>query len=259
MKSTMSAATSRWVTSLRMSCPPPCDLDERQRLDLLGVGPHRTDGRDRDRCCRAPRASAPPGRAASRRRCPSPGPVRAPAGRRRRRRTPADRSPSRRGRTGRPTAGSGAISKVEFASTSPGTGTSGAPEITAGAVRRGVVQQLPQRGDRTERMSLGDKRYARTLGLRPARRGRSASPMLASSVREVAAVTGGQAVPELVDGPQVDARGVQREAVAVVEPGVLAEPVQEDRRPPAGRERPSGGSRHGRHRSPGRACEQPIR
>ena len=35
-------------------------------------------------------------------------------------------------------------------------------------------------------------------------------------------------MPELVDGPQVDARGVEREAVAVVDAGVLAEAVQED-------------------------------
>ena len=41
-------------------------------------------------------------------------------------------------------------------------------------------------------------------------------------------VPGAQAVAELVDRPQVDARGVEREAVAVVEAGVLAEAVQED-------------------------------
>ena len=45
---------------------------------------------------------------------------------------------------------------------------------------------------------------------------------------EVAAVTGAEAVAELVDGPQVDACGVQREAVPVIDAGVLAEAVQED-------------------------------
>ena len=45
---------------------------------------------------------------------------------------------------------------------------------------------------------------------------------------EVAAGARAQAVPELVDGPQVDACGVEREAVAVVDAGVLAEAVQED-------------------------------
>ena len=33
---------------------------------------------------------------------------------------------------------------------------------------------------------------------------------------------------ELVDGPKVDARGVQCEAIAVVQPGVFTESVQED-------------------------------
>src|SRR6201999_1842386 len=45
---------------------------------------------------------------------------------------------------------------------------------------------------------------------------------------EVAAVAGAEAVAELVDGPKVDASGVQGEAVPVVEAGVLAETVQED-------------------------------
>ena len=45
---------------------------------------------------------------------------------------------------------------------------------------------------------------------------------------EVAAVAGAQPVAELVDGPQVDARGIEREAVPVVDAGVLAEAVQED-------------------------------
>src|SRR5262245_53238550 len=45
---------------------------------------------------------------------------------------------------------------------------------------------------------------------------------------EVAAVTGAQAVAELIDRPQVNACGVQREAIPVIDAGVLAEAVQED-------------------------------
>src|SRR5262245_26899050 len=45
---------------------------------------------------------------------------------------------------------------------------------------------------------------------------------------EVATVSGAEAVAELIDRPQVDARGVQREAVPVIDAGVLAEAVQED-------------------------------
>src|SRR5919107_750821 len=49
---------------------------------------------------------------------------------------------------------------------------------------------------------------------------------------KVAASAGGQPVAELVDGPQVDARRVEREAVAVVDAGVLAEAMQEHNRGP---------------------------
>ena len=45
---------------------------------------------------------------------------------------------------------------------------------------------------------------------------------------EVAAVTGTEPMAELVDRPQIDSRGVEREAVPVVDPGVLPEAVQED-------------------------------
>lgn len=47
---------------------------------------------------------------------------------------------------------------------------------------------------------------------------------------EIPARAGGQAVPELVDRPQVDACGVECEAVPVIHPGVFAEAVQEDHR-----------------------------
>ena len=47
---------------------------------------------------------------------------------------------------------------------------------------------------------------------------------------EVTSVTGTEPVTELVDGPQVDAGSVQREAVAVIDAGVFAEAVQEDDR-----------------------------
>ena len=47
---------------------------------------------------------------------------------------------------------------------------------------------------------------------------------------EVAAGARAEAVAELVDRPQVDAGGVEREAVAVIEAGVLAEAMQEDDR-----------------------------
>ena len=46
--------------------------------------------------------------------------------------------------------------------------------------------------------------------------------------REVPAVAWTEPVPELVDGPQVDACSIEREAVPVVDTGVLAEAVQED-------------------------------
>jgi hypothetical protein len=45
---------------------------------------------------------------------------------------------------------------------------------------------------------------------------------------ELATLARGQPVAELVDRPQVDAASVEREPVPVVEPDVLAEPVQED-------------------------------
>ena len=56
----------------------------------------------------------------------------------------------------------------------------------------------------------------------------SASAELSSSVPKSPRSPGLQAVPELVDRPQVDAGGVEREPVAVVHAGVLAEAVQED-------------------------------
>ena len=45
---------------------------------------------------------------------------------------------------------------------------------------------------------------------------------------EVAALAWAQPVAELIDGPQVDARRVERETEPVVDAGVFAEAVQED-------------------------------
>ena len=47
---------------------------------------------------------------------------------------------------------------------------------------------------------------------------------------EVPALARGESVADLVDRPQVDSGGVEGESVAVVQPGVLAEAVQEDHR-----------------------------
>ncbi len=62
---------------------------------------------------------------------------------------------------------------------------------------------------------------------------------------EVTAVAGAQAVPELVDGPQIDACGVEREAIAVIDAGVLTEPVQKDDGGAGIGRRPSAGNRPG--------------
>ena len=78
-------------------------------------------------------------------------------------------------------------------------------------------------------MSLGDQRQARAFAL--GELGQRVGQVGAVDDRaEVAARARAEAVAELVDRPQVDARGVEREAVAVIEAGVLAEAVQEDDR-----------------------------
>ena len=76
-------------------------------------------------------------------------------------------------------------------------------------------------------MPLGDQRYPRILGELGQRVGQIRAVLDRS---EVAARARGQPVPELINRPQVDARGVERKAVAVVNAGVFAEPVQEDHR-----------------------------
>src|SRR5205085_170091 len=78
-----------------------------------------------------------------------------------------------------------------------------------------------------ERMSLGDQRqpWACTFG----EFGQTVAECGAVLDRtEIAADAWAEAVPELIDCPQIDASSVQREAVPVVEAGVLAEAMQED-------------------------------
>jgi hypothetical protein len=78
-------------------------------------------------------------------------------------------------------------------------------------------------------MSLGDKGQSAAFGFGElGQRIGQIRAVLDGS--EVAARARAEPVPELVDRPQVDARGVEREAVAVVNAGVFAEPVQEDHR-----------------------------
>ena len=55
---------------------------------------------------------------------------------------------------------------------------------------------------------------------------------------EVAALAWAQPVAELIDGPQVDARRVERETEPVVDAGVFAEAMQEDDRDLGLRDRP---------------------
>ena len=129
------------------------------------------------------------------------------------------------------------------ASSSSGTGTSGAPEITPGAVAVRLVEQPRQRHHRTERMALGDQRQPRPFAL--GELGQRVGEIGAVRDRaEVAALAGTEPMAELVDRPQVDARGVEREAVPVVDAGVLTEAVQKDDdgarilRPPSDGSRP---------------------
>lgn len=76
-------------------------------------------------------------------------------------------------------------------------------------------------------MSLSDKRNAGVRGERQFGEPLGECPAGFKGA-EVAAFARRETVPELVDRPQVDARGVQSKAVAVIEAGVFAEPVQED-------------------------------
>src|SRR5215470_5426793 len=76
-------------------------------------------------------------------------------------------------------------------------------------------------------MPLRDQRQTRPLAVGDG--GQAVAQCCAVLDRaEVAAVSGGEAVAELVDGPQIDARGVEREAVPVIDARVLTEAVQED-------------------------------
>ena len=76
-------------------------------------------------------------------------------------------------------------------------------------------------------MPLRDQRHSRAFSL--GELGQRVGEVRALLDRsEVPAGARTQPVPELVDRPQVDACGVEGEAVAVIDAGVLAEPVQED-------------------------------
>ena len=76
-------------------------------------------------------------------------------------------------------------------------------------------------------MPLGDQRQSGAFAL--GELGQRVGQIRAVRDRtEVAARAGAEPVAELVDRPQVDARGVEREAVPVVDAGVLAEAMQED-------------------------------
>ena len=153
-------------------------------------------------------------------------------------------SPANRGRTDRSTARRVEVERgvgVEH----PGDGHQRSTRDDAGPVPVGCVDQPEQRRHRPERMSLCHKRQSGALGLRPARSACRRAPRSRLDRTEVAALARTQPVAELVDRPQVDARGVECEAVAVVEAGVLAEAVQEDDGGPRLGGRPSAGSRRG--------------
>ena len=76
-------------------------------------------------------------------------------------------------------------------------------------------------------MALRDQRQPRTFAF--GQLGEGVSQVRAVVDRaEVATGARAESVPELVDRPQVDTGGVEREAVAVIDAGVLAEAVQED-------------------------------
>ena len=111
-------------------------------------------------------------------------------------------------------------------------GTSGAPETTPARYRF---------GDSINRNSVASEPNECPCATRgnPARSAsasavsRSASRRGVGQRTEVAALARTQAVTVLVDRPQVDARGVECESVAVVEAGVLTVAVQEDDARPA--------------------------
>ena len=76
-------------------------------------------------------------------------------------------------------------------------------------------------------MPLGDQRQARVFALGDLRQ-RIGQIRAVRDRTEVTARAGAEPVAELVDRPQIDACGVEREAVPVVDARVLAEAVQED-------------------------------
>ena len=99
------------------------------------------------------------------------------------------------------------------------------------AVAPGILQYPKQCDHRTEGMSLRHNRYPRPRSFGELR----------ERFRHCGAVFDGaqlsprsrrQSVAELVNRPQIDTRGVQRESVPVIEPGVFPEAVQEDHRGP---------------------------
>ena len=203
-------------------------LEQRQRFDLLGVGPQRTDRRDRV--------------------------VAAVHGERRHRQRGQFRAES-------------VPAPVQFARQRPAVGVDEGERVVLDGVEvEGVGGQLAwrdlerrvrvdeigdrhqrcsrddpgaiavrgreqpeERDDGAERMSLGDERNVGVPGRRQL--GELLTECGAGfEGSEVAAVAGGQPVAELVDGPEVDPGGVQGEAVTVVEAGVFTETMQEDHR-----------------------------
>ena len=76
-------------------------------------------------------------------------------------------------------------------------------------------------------MALGDQWQSRALALDKLGQ-RIGQIRTVGDGTEIAAGARAEAVAELIDRPQIDACGVEREAVPVVDAGVLTEAVQED-------------------------------
>ena len=96
----------------------------------------------------------------------------------------------------------------------------------AGAIARRLLHQ-PQRGDhRTEGMAR--RNHGQSWVLLLDEHGQRLGQCRTVGQRaEISTRTGTQTVAELIDGPQVDARGVERKTEAVIDAGVFAETVQE--------------------------------
>ena len=95
------------------------------------------------------------------------------------------------------------------------------------AVAVGLVEQSRQGHHGAERMARRDQWQSRPFAL--GKFGQRIGEIRAvGDGAEIAAGARAEPVAELVDRPQVDSRGIEREAVPVVDAGVLAEAVQED-------------------------------